>query len=115
MPNNMPQPMERGQNRYYDISYGLASAAVTTGVTIITTTGGNYHGASIIAGATAQAVVKIYDNASTTSGNLMDVFTVTQGQNAWIDRYIPVVAKNGMTISLTGTGSEGAIFYGPKG
>ena len=115
MPNKMTFPEDRGQNRYYDMPYGLASAAVTTGFTIVATTGANYHGASIIAGDTIKATCTIYDNASTTSGNIVDVFTVAAGQNAWIDRYIPVVSKNGLVLCLTGTGSSGAMFYGPKG
>lgn len=100
---------------YYDVPYGVSSAALTVGTTIVSTTGANYHGISVISGDTAKATTTIYDNASTLSGNLVDLFTTTQANNTWIDRYIPVVAKNGLTISLTGTGANGVIWYGPKG
>jgi len=108
-------PIDKGQNRYFDISYGLASVAITTGVTIVTTTGANYHGFALISGATATATIKVYDHISTTSGNYLDLYSIAQTQAKDREKYIPVVAKDGIVVSLTGTGSEGAIFYGPKG
>lgn len=99
----------------FDVPYGLASASITTGKTVVATTGGSYHGCSLLPGATAQATVFIYDNASDTSGNILDIIVVTQGKDAWIDRYIPVIAKNGITVKATGAGMQGAVFYGPKG
>lgn len=102
-------------SRFFDVSYGLASADITTGLTIIATTAGYYHGASVVAGDTAKAVIKIYDNASATSGNRLDLFKVATGGDVWIDKYIPVIAKSGIVVEATGTGMDGIIFWVPKG
>lgn len=111
----MPDSRKVYQSGMFDVPYGLASADITTGLTIIATTAGYYHGASVIAGGTAKATIKIYDNASTTSGNKLDMFVVKTDGDVWIDKYIPVTAKNGMTVEATGTGMDGVIFFVPKG
>ena len=98
----------------FDVSYGLASASLTAGKTIVSTTGADYHGISIIA-AGALVTVTIYDNASATTGNIMDIFVVKTNSDVWIDRYIPVKGKNGITIDVNGAGAKGAVFFGPKG
>ncbi len=98
----------------FDVGYGLASASLTAGLNIIATTGADYHGIAVIA-AGALTTVTIYDNASTTSGNIMDIFVVKTTSDVWIDRYIPVRGKNGITIDVNGAGAKGAVFYGPKG
>lgn len=98
----------------FDVEYGLASASLTAGKTVVATTGADYHGISIIAGA-ALCTVTIYDNASATSGNIVDIFLVKTTSDVWIDRYIPVKAKNGLTIDVSGADAKGAVFYGPKG
>lgn len=98
----------------FDVAHGLASASLTAGKNIVATTGADYHGISMIASATS-CVVTIYDNASATSGNIMDVFLVKTNSDVWIDRYIPVKGKNGITIDVDGAGARGAVFYGPKG
>lgn len=103
------------QGGMFDVPYGLASVNITTGVTVVATTGGYYHGASVVAGATAKATVKIYDNASTTSGNKVDMFVVATDGDVWIDKYIPVIAKSGLVVEATGTGMDGVIFFVPKG
>lgn len=105
------EPRGAGQ---FDIPYGLASAAFTTGKTVVATTQAAYHGVAMTAGTTNCSIV-IYDNASDTSGNVVDIIGVTATGNAWIDRYIPVIAKNGLTIKATGSGLDGTVFYGPKG
>lgn len=99
----------------FNVSYGLASVSLTVGTTIVTTTQSAYHGISIIAGGTTGSICKIYDSISAASGNIIDMFITTSGRNTWVDRYIPVQAKLGLVVSLTGTNAEGAIFYGPKG
>ncbi len=98
----------------FDVGYGLASASLTAGKTIVTTTGADYHGISIVSSATACQVI-IYDNASATSGNIIDIFVVKLNSDVWIDRYIPVKARNGITIDVGGAGAIGAVFYSPKG
>ena len=111
----MAESKGRYQGGMFDVPYGVASADITTGLTIVATTGGYYHGASIIAGATAKATIKIYDNASTTSGNRLDMFVVATDGDVWIDKYIPVIAKRGICIEATGVGMSGVIFFVPKG
>lgn len=105
----------KGRNIDFDIPYGLASIAITsTGVTIITTTGADYHGLRMIAGST-QVTFLAYDNASTASGNLLDVVRISPGGNSYDDRFNPVKAKSGIVVSVVGTGGTGVVFYTPKG
>lgn len=104
------------QPRYFDVDYSVSSVALTaTGKKVVIASEADYHGLSMVAGTTAKAVITIYDNSSDTTGNLVDLVTVTAGGNVWIDRYKPVKAKNGLTISVVGVGATGVIFYGPKG
>ena len=100
---------------HFDVPYGLASASLTAGKTIVATTGADYHGASIIAGTTARAEVIIYDSISASSGNIVDTFLVATNSDVWIDRFIPVKGKLGLVVSVTGVDARGAIFYNPKG
>ena len=51
MPNN--NQIKPGM---FDVPYGVASADITTGLTIVATTGGNYHGASVVAGDTSASI-----------------------------------------------------------
>lgn len=104
----------KGNQKYFDTPYGLASAALTDGKTIIATTGAGYHGMSIVAGATSTGKVFVYDSISASTGSVIDLVLVATGAGSWIDRYIPVQAKNGLVVSATGT-IDGAIFYSPKG
>ena len=108
----MPKNKER--SGLFDVGYGLASASLTAGLNAVATTGADYHGISIVASATKCQVI-IYDSASATSGNILDIFIVKTNSDVWIDRYIPVKAKNGITIDVGGAGAIGAVFYGPKG
>lgn len=103
------------RDRAFDVSYGLASASLTAGDTIVSTVGANYHGAAIIAGTTARATIIVYDSISATTGNIVDMFVVEGNDSIWIDRTIPVVAKVGLVIAIAGVGAKGAVFYGPKG
>lgn len=109
MPKN-----DKGRSGMFDVEYGLASASLTAGKTIVTTTGADYHGITIVAGG-ALCTVTIYDNASATTGNIIDMFLIKTTSDVWIDRYIPVKAKLGLTIDVSGAGAKGALFYGPKG
>ncbi len=105
----------RNRDLPYDVNYGIASVSVTTGNTIIATTESAYHGLAVIAGSTADAIITLYDNSAAYSGNKVDLVRVPQGADAWIDRFIPVVAKSGLAITITGTGAYGTVFYAPKG
>lgn len=97
----------------FDVEYGLASASVTHGKTILATTQANYHGIAVVASA-SNAVVTIYDNTDT-SGTLVDTFIVASNKDVWIDRYIPVIARTGLCVKIVGTGADGVAWYGPKG
>ena len=99
----------------YDVDYGVTSVAITTTADVIVcTTGANYHGFKLITN-TAVCTVKVYDNASTTSGNLLDVALVgvTAGTNTFT--WIPTKAKNGIVVNVSGTLATGIVFFGPKG
>ena len=105
----------RNEKEFYDVDYGLASAAITsTGKIIASTTSVNYHGASLIAGTTRVSVV-VYDHASDTAGNIIDTFVVYEGDDYSKDKFIPIKAKKGLTLAVTGTGATGVVFFGPKG
>lgn len=99
---------------YYDINYGLASASITAGLNVVATTQCSYHGITIIASAT-RTVVYVYDNASATSGNLIDLIVIATTAGLIADKFIPIYAKKGIVIGITGTGAIGTVFYGPKG
>ena len=106
---------EQKLNEYFDAGYGIVSVGVTsTGITIVATTQGNYHGIAMIA-ATTGITVKVYDASAGTSGNMIDVIRVNVTGTGWSDKYIPIVCKKGITVSVTGTGGAGVVFYGPKG
>lgn len=111
----MVENFNRGSNDPYDISYGLASAAITATSIAITTTEAAYHGMAIVAGGTVFAKVFVYDAVSTTAGNLIDVFIVGSASSTLMERQIPVMAKNGIYVVASGVGVEGSLFYGPKG
>lgn len=105
----------KNRSDFFDVSYGLASIALTaTGTITVATTGGNYHGLSFVAG-TTKCTITIFDSAGAAAGNILDIMTINPGGNVWNDRYQPVTAKKGITASIVGTGGTGAIFYGPKG
>jgi hypothetical protein len=107
--------MARQDSGIFNINYGVASVSITTtGAVIIATTSVDYHGITAVGG-TTQSTIYVYDNASTTTGNMLDVVRVNAGGFVSADRFIPVHAKNGVTITVTGTGLFGTIFYSPKG
>lgn len=102
-------------SEYFDAGYGIVSVGITTtGAVVIATTGGNYHGIAFLASA-ANVVAKIYDASVGTTGNMIDVIFVSASGTGWSDKYIPIHCKKGITVSITGSGGSGCIFYGPKG
>ena len=100
---------------YFNVDYGLASAAVTTGNVAIATTEAAYHGIEIVAGDTATAVIIIYDSMGGASGNILERVNVQAQDSKYLERKRPTMAKKGIYIVATGTGMSGTIFYGPKG
>lgn len=102
------------REKYTDVSYGIASLALTsTGVAVVTTTGGDYHGIAFLAG--TNTAIFVYDNPSTAAGNLLDTVFVASGSDKPRTNFVPVKAKNGITVSITGTGGRGTVFFSPKG
>ena len=105
----------RESSEYFDVGYGIVTVGLTsTGVVIVATTGGNYHGISFLASA-AVITAKVYDASSGTGGNMIDVIRVGVTGTGWSDKFIPIICKKGITVSITGTGGAGCVFYGPKG
>lgn len=100
---------------YFNVSYGLASAAVTTGSVAIATTEAAYHGITVVAGDTASAVITIYDSAGGASGNIIERVNIRAQDSRVIERNTPVMARNGLYLVATGTGMSGSVFFGPKG
>ena len=102
-------------NEYFDAGYGIISISITTtGATVVATTAGYYHGVAMVAG-TAAVTTFVYDASVATSGNIVDAIYITVTGSARSEKYIPVVCRKGITISVTGTGANGAIFFGPRG
>jgi len=102
---------------YFDVPYGIASAALTAGLNAVATTGGYYHGCVIQASA-ADCTAIVYDSASATAGNRLDMVMVDSdigGLFARSDLRNPVKAKNGITVGVSEAGAVGVCFYGPKG
>ena len=107
--------MPKGEQAdYFNVDYGVASAALTTGNVAITTTEAAYHGIEIVAGSTTAALVIIYDSLAA-GGNILERISVRAQDSRLNERYRPTLAKKGIYIVATGTGMNGTIFYGPKG
>ena len=100
-----------GDPSHFDIPYGIPSARLTVGTTIITTTGADYHGLVAIV-SSAPITATIYNN-TTASGVVIDILTVTASTRLLSD--VVVRARIGITIVLTGTNGVGTVFYTPKG
>src|SRR3990167_5582524 len=105
----------RQRPSFYDIQYAIASAAVTNGVTIISTTVAAYHGFSLIS-TSAGATLRLYDSISAATGNILELAQVGANVSTRHDNFIPIQAKIGIVVSLTlATGAQGVVFYSPKG
>jgi hypothetical protein len=100
---------------FFNISYGLASVAITSGNNVIATTSAAYYGCAVVAGLTSTATVIVYDNAATASGAIIEHVKVGDADSALNERYNPIMAKNGLFLVATGTGVQGSVFFGPKG
>jgi hypothetical protein len=98
----------------FNVSYGVASAAITAGNSTISTTEAAYHGIVLVAGSTATALATIYDSVAA-GGNILDIVLLASNVGTSRDRQFPTMAKLGIFVTITGTGASGSIFYGPKG
>ncbi len=110
--------MNRNNQRpeYSDVQYGISSLALTTaGLIVVSTTAGAYHGISIVASTTNAIRIFVYDSPVNTTGNILDAILIQQGGDRQGEKTIPVIAKYGITLGVTGTGGKGVVFFGPKG
>ena len=103
-------PSEHADASYFNVHYPVPSASLTTGNTSVTTTGGDYWGYAIQT--TTATTITIY-NSVTALGVIIDIATVTASTRVMNDT--PVLARVGISVNLTGTGSKATIFYTPKG
>ena len=101
-------PSENASN--FNVSYPIPSISLTTGNATVTTTGGDYWGYAIQT--TTATTIAIY-NSITAVGVLLDVATITASTCVRYDT--PVLARAGISVNLTGTGSKATVFYTPKG
>lgn len=106
--------MPREQADFFNVDYGLASAAVSTGSVAITTTEAAYHGVEIVAGDTVSALVIIYDSLAA-GGNILERVSVRAQDSRLNERIRPVMARKGIYVVATGVGMHATLFYGPKG
>lgn len=100
-------------NPYFDAPYGQPSITVTTGNTVIATTGGFYLGCAIVS--TVASTLRVYDNGASASGRLLDIFGVVATTAVRNDLRQVIVAKNGFSVNLTGAGASAVIYFAPKG
>lgn len=100
----------------FDAPYGVSTVAITTsGFAIVSTIKSFYHGLKYINTSTDPITVTVYDNASTTSGNILDLVYVTATAGVDAERFYPVVAKSGIVIAIVGTANKGVVFFAPGG
>lgn len=105
----------RGDNQIFDVDYGKASLSISgTGVTIVSTVESYYHGLSMVASAAAMTV-NVYNASSGTSTNLVDIMLIAVTSAGYRDKYIPIICRTGITVSVTGTGGNGVIFFSQRG
>lgn len=88
------------------------SSGLKTSSAVIQTGRNRINAVTLIGGSTASSVI-IYDNASAASGTVLA--KATQATNLVTTHIIfenPIVAENGLYLSLAGTGAEAILYYG---
>lgn len=100
----------------FDISYGLSTVAITTGgFMVVSSRKAFYHGLKYINTATSPVTITVWDNSSTTAGNIIDLVRIEATTGGGNEKYYPVVARVGIVVSVSGTANQGTVFYAPKG
>ena len=102
-------------DRFYDVPYSIASAILTSGNTAVSTSPAYYHGISIVSNITSTCKMTIFDNISTTAGNLLDLISIGTNAQTRVEKYLPIKAKNGIYVKMEGTLGDAVIFYAPEG
>ena len=95
---------------FFDVPYAVPSALLTTGTTVITTTGADYAGFAIKT-VTASTLTIYNDTAGT--GAILDVITCSTSTRS--ETFLAVKARVAICAILTGTGATATVFYTPKG
>ncbi len=102
--------------REFDIPYGLSNISITgTGNTVVSTKRAFYHGVVYVNTSTAPVTIIVYDHPSSSTGNVLDMIYVSATTGSGAEKFFPVIAKSGITISVSGVAGRGTVFYAPKG
>jgi hypothetical protein len=103
-------------SKEFDIPYGISTVAITTGgFVVISSKKAFYHGIVYVNTATSPVTITVWDNATTTAGNILDLIRISATTGAKNEKFFPVVAKAGIVVSVSGTANQGMVFYAPKG
>lgn len=99
---------------FFDVPYGIPSGRLTAtaAALIVASTGADYWGYAIQVSSAAVTLI-VFNNSGTASGGVLDVITVST--STAVRHLAPTKAKNGITVSCTGTNGVATIFYTPKG
>jgi hypothetical protein len=91
-----------------------SSGLLAAGTTVVSTGANTLSGVVVITDVVNPATITVYDNASAASGTILARLTATSttGANS-LALVTPIRAENGLTVSITGTGTPtGIIMYG---
>lgn len=102
--------------REFDIPYGISTVSISTGgFMVISAKKAFYHGLKYINTSTTPVTITVWDNATTTAGNILDLIRISATTGGGDEKFFPVIAKNGIVVSVSGTANNGTVFYAPKG
>lgn len=103
-------------SREFDIPYGISTVAITTnGFIVVSTKKAFYHGLKYVNTSTSPVTVTVWDNSTTTSGNILDLLRISATTGGGDEKFFPVIAKSGIVVSVSGTANQGTVFFAPKG
>lgn len=89
--------------------YSIALSSTAT--QILLTSANAFQGITIRETAGSAATVKVWDNATTGAGTLLGTYGLAALGSVDRDFAVPRQAKNGITVTVTGT-IEGSVFFG---
>ena len=102
--------MDNQRPSFFDVPYGISSALMTTGTSVIATTAADYYGYAIKT--TTVSTLTIYNDTAGT-GPIMDVISCSTSTK--VLGLVAVRARVALAAILTGTGATATVFYTPKG
>ena len=103
--------LQKDQSSFFDVPYSIPSSNITTGNVTIATTPSDYWGFTILV--SSAPVTMIVYNSVTAVGVVIDVVTVTASTR--VMNLVPVKARVGLSVNMTGTNGKATVFYTPKG